>query len=186
MQNADLTSYTEPELIREIISGDERAFEQLYKNYSQKIYRNLRRLTKDESLSEELLQEVFVKIWEKRDKLDPEKSVLSFLYRVSGNLVVDFYRKSNRDRKTMEGLLTVATEIIGGPIDEMISREDDSMLYKAISSLPPQRRKIFMLCKIEGRSYEEVGGLLGISPSTISDHIVKAMKAVRNKYFEKK
>jgi len=66
----------------------------------------------------------------------------------------------------------------------MISRENHDLLQRAIENLPPQRKKIFALCKIEGKSYEEVSCELGISTSTIRDHIVKANKAVKLYFYQ--
>jgi len=179
MPRVNLNYCTEAELVEKIASGDERAFEQLYRIYNPKVYYYLRKLTNDNDLAEELLQQVFMKVWEKRSMLNAQKLFMCYLYRMSENLVTDFYRKARRDKKAMEALLLVASELIAGPIETIISKEDDGLLQQAINKLPPQRMKIFVLCKFEGKSYEEVGALLGISTSTISDHIVKATKSIK-------
>lgn len=179
MPRVDLNYCTEPELVEKTASGDERAFEKLYKIYNPIIYYYLRKMTRDTDLAEELLQQVFVKIWEKRSKLEADKIFTCYLYRIADNLVSDYHRKVRRDKKAMETLLGVASEIIAGPVERMISKEEDGRLQEAIRKLPPQRMNIFILCKFDGKSYEEVSNLLGISTSTISDHIVKATKSIK-------
>jgi len=182
MPRVDLNYFTETELVKKVAAGNEQAFEQLYRIYNPKVYYYLRKLTKDNDLAEELVQQVFMKVWEKRGRLNPDKAFVSYLYRMSENLVMDFHRKTRRDKKAMEALLLVASELIAGPVEAIISKEDDGLLQQAINKLPPQRMKIFMLCKFEGKSYEEVSALLGISTSTISDHIVKATKSIKTSF----
>jgi RNA polymerase sigma-70 factor (family 1) len=172
-------NYTDAELTALLKQGDEQAFERLYQKYSQRIYTNLKRLVKDDELAQELLQDLFVKIWGKRFELTYETSFRSYLYRISENLVRDFFRKAARDKKLMEHLVTTASELYQDLETDYIHKENNALLYKAIETLPPQRRKIFTLCKIEGKSYDEVSLLMGISNSTINDHIVKATKAIR-------
>lgn len=173
------SKYTDQELAGLLTQGDEPAFAELYKIYSPRIYSNLKRLTKDEELAKELLQEVFFKVWEKREALNVEVSFQAYLYRISENMVRDFFRKASRDKKLMEHLVSAASEFYSTVEDLYISKENQGLFQKAIDELPPQRKKIFTLCKIEGKSYEEVSALLGVSTSTINDHIVKATKAIR-------
>lgn len=173
------SEFTDQELAGLLRQGDEPAFAELYKIYSPRIYSNLKRLTKDDELAKELLQEVFFKVWEKRDALNVEISFQAYLYKVSENMVRDFFRRASRDKKLMEHLVNAASEFYSTVEDLYISKENQSLFQRAIDELPPQRKKIFKLCKIEGKSYEEVSALLGVSTSTINDHIVKATKAIR-------
>lgn len=178
----DYNVSTDQELSSLLRHGDERAFAQLYMQYSQRIYTNLKRLLKDEDLAQELLQEVFVRIWDKRETLNFETSFRSYLYRISENLVNDFFRKASKDKKMMEHLVLAASELYIDNEELYINKESNMLLHKAIETLSPQRRKIFTLCKIEGKSYSEVSEMMGVSTSTINDHIVKATKSIRT-YF---
>lgn len=181
----DVNSYsnsTETELISLLKDGDRVVFAYMYQLYSQKIYSNLKRLLKDEEIAQEFLQDVFLKIWDKRAELAIHTSFHSYLYRIAENLVKDYFRKALRDKKLMEHLVVAASELYMDIEEMYIGKEDQTLLNKAIETLPPQRRKIFILCKLEGKSYDEVGQLLGISNSTINDHIVRATKTIRT-YF---
>src|SRR6187402_3621953 len=140
-------------------------------------------MVKSESTTEEILQDVFIKIWSNRDSIDLDKSFRSYLFRIAENKVYDFFRKATRDKKIRAQLFAVATEEYEH-IETMIHKKENALLLKnAIDSLSPQRQQIFRLIKLDNKSYEEVSRLLGISVSTISDHIVKANKAIREFIF---
>ena len=130
-------------------------------------------------MAQEILQEVFLKVWDHRKHIDPEKSFRSYLFKIAENKAYDFFRKAARDHKLRQLLLAAATESYDHIESIMINKENSQLLQQAIEALPPQRQQVFRLCKLEGKSYEEVSRLLGISTSTISDHIVKASRAVR-------
>lgn len=174
-----LSPLAEKDLLSRLQSGDEFAFEQLYRTYSLQIFKRLLRLVKQEEIAQELLQDVFLRIWEKRASIDPDKLFRPFLYRIAQNLVTDLFRRAAYDRKLLDHLVNATTELYN-PIEDSTNLTDGAaILQQAIDSLPPQRRKIYTLCKLEGKSYEEVSLLLGISTSTISDHIVKGTKSLK-------
>ncbi|WP_316791115.1 RNA polymerase sigma factor [Pedobacter frigoris] len=172
---------TDRELTVQLKQGDRIAFEQLYLIYSPRIYKKILQLVKNVALAEELLQDVFVKIWEKRELIDTEKSFKSFLYRIAQNLVTDLFRRAALDRKMMQTFIAESTELYS-PFDEAEESYSKAILEKAMSTLPPQRKRVYTLIKIEGKSYEEVSALLGISVSTVNDHVVKATKTLKG-YF---
>lgn len=173
----------EKELLYRLKQGDEPAFEKLYQAYSSRLFGNLYKMVKSEEVAQEILQDVFLKIWRYRATIDPEKSFRSFLFRIAENNVYDFFRKAARDKKLEAQLLAVATEHYEHIEELLLKKENSALLNKAITSLPPQRQQIFRLIKLEEKSYEEVSQMLGISVSTISDHIVKAGKSVREYLF---
>lgn len=174
----DYSSYTDRQLTGLLQQGDEYAFKQLYLLYSPRIYKKILQLVKQTSVAEELLQDVFVRIWEKKEQIDLEKSFPSFLYRIAHNLVTDLFRRLALDRKMMESFIAESTELYS-PFEEDDENESKLILQKALDTLPAQRKKIYVLIKIEGKSYEEVGSLLGISTSTVNDHVVKATKTLK-------
>ncbi|HEY8387177.1 MAG TPA: sigma-70 family RNA polymerase sigma factor, partial [Parasegetibacter sp.] len=90
--------YNEKELLFLLNKGDEQAFEQLYHSYSPRIFGNLVKLLKSEDIAEELLQDVFIKIWQRRSGIDPEQSFRSYLFRIAENSVYDFFRRTARDK----------------------------------------------------------------------------------------
>lgn len=169
----------EKHLLQRLRGDDQLAYSLIYRHYIDPIYRRLLYLVKSEEIAEELTQDVFMRIWDKRAFIDPEKSFRSFLYSIAQNLVTDFYRRLAVDRKLQQHLIHTATECYN-PIDlHYQDQADRDLLNQAINSLPVQRRKVYSLVKLEGKSYEEVGELLGISSSTIRDHVVKGTKSIK-------
>jgi len=173
----------EKEWLIRLKSGDENAFKQLYQLYSGRIYGNLLKLVKKEEIAQELLQDVFLKAWMRRGMIDQEKSFRSYLFRIAENMVTDFFRKAAVDRKLRSWLISRATDISFSTEHILHYKDSDTLLKRAIQQLPPQRRQVFILCKIEGQSYKDVSRQLGISPSTISDHIVKASHSIKKFFF---
>ena len=174
----------ERDILLELVDGDEHAFEKIYKLYSPRLFGRLLKLVKEDSQAREILQEVFLIIWEHRKSIDPEKSFRSFIFKIAENKVYDFFRKAARDKNRQSQLIALATD--NHTFIEAFTTGDENLaiLQKAIEALPPQRQQVFRLCKLEGKSYKEVSELLEISASTISDHIVKGTKSIRD-YFEK-
>ena len=174
----------ERDLLMALRQGDERAFEKIYQLYSLRLFGKLMNLVKSEAQAKDILQEVFLKLWEHRQSIDLEKSFRSYLFKITENKVYDFFRQAARDKIKEQQLVHSST--IDYSFIEYCKTSKDHLqtLTKAIDELPPQRKQIFSLCKLEGKSYKEVSDLLNISVSTISDHIVKGTKSIR-KYFEK-
>jgi len=169
----------EKEILLRMLRGDELAFEKIYRLYSPGLYGKLLKLLKSVPQTEEILQDVFLKVWEYRGSIDPEKSFRAFLFKIAENKAYDFFRKVARDKKMEAELIALSTKDYLA-LEEFVAGDEKSVLLEtAIHKLPPQRQQVFRLCKLEGKSYREVSELLGISLSTISDHIVKATKSVR-------
>ncbi len=172
----------ERQLLLNLRDGDAKAFENLYFTYSPGLYRNILKMVKSTEVAEELLQDLFQRIWEKRSELDADKSFKSFLYTIAKHLVYDFFRQQTK-RRDVEAYLIAASSELYQHVDEALAyKELESQLTAAIDQLPPQRKLVYTLCKIEGKSYEDASLLLGISVSTISDHIVKATKFLKARY----
>lgn len=159
--------------------GEQRAFIYFYDRFKLPIYRKMLKMIRIEPLAEELTQDVFVRIWDKRALIDPEQSFKSYLYRIAQHILYDFYRKVARDERLQDEIRQVVTDT-HNPTDEwLFLKETQHILDQAISSLPEQQRQIYTLCKIEGKSYKEVALELGISVNTISTHMTRASKKIQ-------
>ena len=171
---------SEKELLVKLKAGDKSAFEQIYRLYSNRLFGNLVKLLQSETEAQEILQEVFLKIWQNRAQIDPEKSFRSYLFKIAENKVFDFFRKAALQKRVQHQLLH-HSDIETTMVDRMLlDKENEQLLAKAIDQLPPQRKQVFVMVKLQGKTYKEVGDHLGISVSTISDHIVKATKSIRD------
>lgn len=162
-------------------AGDQLAFDYFYRKYRVQLYANILKLTKSPDLASELLQEVFVKIWQKRELVDVTKSFRAYIYTVAHNAVYDFFRRAARQQKLQEQLLRAyETARTYNPVEEeMDYRESLQLLEEGIAQLPPKCRHVYQLCKLEGKSYDEVAHALGISTATVNNHIVKATRILK-------
>ena len=177
------STYSDYELLSLLKQGDERAFDHFYQLYSLPIYRKLLKMIKVDILAEELMQDVFVRLWDKRHLIEPGQSFKSYLYLIAQNLVHDFYRKVAREERLQSEIKAFSTELYLHTEERLFLKETKEILDKAINQLPAQQKLVFNLCKIEGKSYEEVSDALGISTSTINGHIVKATKNIKEYMF---
>lgn len=171
--------YNEEELLRGLRLGSEDAFTILYKHYSVPLYHNILSLVKDENAAEELVQDVFSKIWKHKAKIDIEKSFAAYLFVTARNRVYDFFQQLNRDQTLQRRVMTIASEGYDHIERALFAKENADLLRRAMDTLPPQRRRAFELCKIEGLTYRQASEEMGISLSTIKDHMVNALDSIR-------
>lgn len=165
----------EKELLIRLRAGDKNAFEQLYHTYKERLAANLFNLLKSWDEVEEKLQELFVRIWENRQQIDTEKPFQAYLYRIAINLVNDYFRNLAKDKKLADQLWMHLSELYE-PDFLLAQIKTDEELMRIIEQLPPQRKNVFKLCKLEGKTYAEVSRMLCISQAAVNDHITKANK----------
>lgn len=179
-----IPSEYEKELLSQVREGDVKAFEHIYNVYAGKLYGSIVRMVKSGAIAEEILQDIFQRIWEHRAGIDLSKSFKSYLFTIARNLVYDYFNHTSRD-KLVEQYLSDKEKSSAGFMHQLEQKESELLLERAVHQLPPQRKLVYTLCKIEGRSYEDVSKVLGISVSTISDHIVKATKSIKAYYLSR-
>jgi RNA polymerase sigma factor (sigma-70 family) len=176
-----LTIFDEKDLLLRLRDGDYTAFEIIYSNLKIKIAQRLMRLLNSRDLVEDVLQELFIRLWNNRKGIDAEKPIEAYLYRIAINLVNDYYREISRDKKLAEELWCRFPDLYN-PFEEISQVNADSELFRSINRLPEQRKKVFLLCKLDKKSYAEVSKLLQISEAAVNDHITKANRFLRENY----
>ena len=172
------------ELIVRLQQSQVTAFDALYWKYHEPVFRNILKFTKDTIAAEDILQEVFTRLWEKRLTIKADQSVAGWLFVVSFNLSVNHTRKKLREQTAHKKIFAVAPENDGMPTGNQLYEEQYRLMKQAIDQLSPQKRKIVTLCKIEGKTYEEAAGELNISRNTVKEHLSAAMVNL-NEYVRK-
>lgn len=175
------TPNDEKELLFRLREGDYGAFTALYHRYKDRVATNLFALLKDDMLVEDTLQELFFRVWERRASIDPRQPIRGYLFTVAANLAHDHFRKLARDQRLADAFLQTVLAHQQHP-DTPYRQELDEVLYCVIDQLPPQRKRVFLLCKFESKSYQEVSQLLGISVDAVKDHITKANRFLKTHY----
>lgn len=170
-------------LISLIVSGDKVAFEGLFKAHFKRLHAYAFGLIGDESTAEEMVQLVFIRLWERRQYLKIHTSFKSFIYRSVHNESINFL-KSRRIRTNhqnqMAGALTQSL-YVESPLAKMELAELTKNLRQAISELPEQCGLIFCLSRFEDLKYREIADQLGISIKTVEAQMTKAMKILKKK-----
>lgn len=172
------------QLVERLCRHDKSAFDTLYRNYHPAVYRNIFRVTKNADIAEDILQEVFVRLWEKRMQFDPKQSISNWLFVISFNLSIDYCRKKLREQTMYKELLFSDAPEKNAPDAHYIVEDQYNLLEQAINQLPPQRRKVVKLCKLERKTYEEAAAELQISRNTVKEHLSAAMISM-NEYVRK-
>lgn len=166
-------------LLARLHNNDERAFNKLYSTCFRPIYRRVFSLVKDEAIADELVQDLFLKLWQNREDIDPQQSFEAYLFTIAQHLVYDHFRRIAKNKRLVARLLLNATDYYLHSDILLETKESRELLQKAIDQLSPQRREVFTRCKIEGKTYEETGLELGISVPTVNSHMTQSMKLVR-------
>lgn len=172
--------YNEKKILWEKLKdGDLDAFNFVYKTYAPKVYIRLIKLVKDRTIAEELLQDVFIRIWRNRSKIDVSRGFVSFINHIADNLAIDLFRKIQRDKKLQIEIWASAVDLYYHTEEYIISKEAKQILENAINSLSPRKKEILILNKIHNKSYKEIADDLNISISTVSNQLVSAIKDIK-------
>jgi len=171
-------------LVERLHENEVAAFDTLYWKYHEVVYRNILKLVKETVVAEDILQEVFIKLWEKRQEIKASQSVAGWLFVISFNLSVNYSRKKLREQTFHQKLLSLDPGEETGVDRKALQEVQYHLLEQAIAELSPQRRRIVTLCKLEGKTYEEVANELNISRNTVKEHLSAAMVKL-NDYIQK-
>lgn len=175
----------EKKLLRLIAGGNQIAFKQVYDRYYVRIFHFAKKYLRSEHLAEEAVQDVFLKLWEKREKLVHVEDFSPWLFRLSRNYLLNILTRASNENRIKEEIKKTLNDTSEHEDTPLIEKERTDLLWELISMLPSQRRQIFTLCHLEEKSYEETARMMGISKSTVNDHMVKAMKYLKNNFSKK-
>ena len=172
--------HTEKELLTQVSAGDESAFQALFAGYYEQLYHYIFGFIKSKQVSEELVIDVFLKIWLGRDIIPQIHNFNAFLFRVAHNKSVDFLRSVARDPKFQDLLWENIQLANNAPADSSILvQEYEDKLREAVSLLPPQRKKVYQLSREQDMTHDQIAAQLNLSKHTINNHIVEAQRFIR-------
>jgi RNA polymerase sigma-70 factor (ECF subfamily) len=174
---------------REIKRGNEKAFYMLYTLLFSNLVRYIQQIVKDIFLAEDIVQEVFIKLWDERNKIHIVGSLQSYLYKMSHNLSINklqhFATAKNKVNRTIseeEWQFIKDTYQIDSYVIENIEKEDtDVIIRQVIASLPEKCREVFILSRYENLDNNEIAQRLNISVNTVRSHIYQALEIIRQK-----
>ncbi len=173
---------TDIELIARVRDSNVEAFRILFARYQPIVFRQALLRTREVDLSHDVVQETFLRIWERRTSLKPHLSFLAYAFRISENLVRDIMRQ-RRTRRRLEDSVPPPTLSVGDDPAEAFQLVALQEKLNAVinQNLPERCRLIFTLSRFEGKSNQEIADLLGISVKTVENQITHALKVLRKK-----
>ncbi|MET7001425.1 RNA polymerase sigma factor [Chitinophaga defluvii] len=174
------SQYQLKEWFEKISEGDAHCFRQLYDHYRHKIFYLALKLTKSNTISEEILQEVCYNLWNSRSQLAGVENPEAYIYTITHNLISRHFKKAAKELQLRDNLLRQQQEYDYETADSIQLNESNALLNKAILQLPPKRRQIYQLSRIQGLNHEQIAAQLNISVSTVSNQLGEALKFIRH------
>lgn len=169
----------EKETLHLVATGNRAAFNSLLQAYWNKVYTLSLTYLRSAEDAQEVTQDVFLKVWQSRNQLAAILNFNGWIFVLTRNEILSALRKK-KVRPIISAEPGEKEEDTILPDHPLLYKEASAMIATAINALPPTRKKVFMLSRIEGKSYEEIATLLQISRNGVKDHIVKALHFLRN------
>ncbi len=174
-------SLSEKELAVALHGGNVIIFEQVFRDYYERLCNYANTMVNDMDEAEEIVQSTFLALWEKRSGIDIHTSVKSYLYQAVHNTCLNRI-KHNRVKQTHSEYYRYTADVaMGSGSDLLIGKELEGQINDAIDSLPPQCQAVFRLSRFENLTYAEISEQLNVSVKTVENHMGKALRILREK-----
>jgi RNA polymerase sigma-70 factor (ECF subfamily) len=165
-------------LINNIKNGTEKAFTEVYQQYHVKLYRYFLKKTKSDEMATELVQITFVKLWRFKHTLSENLTLDTQIFNIARTSLIDLIRQKNIRNNRFISLESNMDKYLYNHSNSAFELTD--YFNNAIKSLPPVRKKVFILSRLQGLSYKEIARQLSISVHTVEDHIGKAIRHIKS------
>ena len=174
--------HTEKQLIEKLREGDSFAFEVLFYKYRNKVKGFAIKLVPAQVDPEEIVQEVFVRVWLKKELVDPEKDFQAYLFSIAKNLVLDHLKSAVNRKLYFVGEHLYQDLLIDDDPENSFRDLAEDNLQKLIRQIPERRREIFCLSRFDGLSYKQIAERLNISENTVDSQIRNALAFLRKEF----
>jgi RNA polymerase sigma-70 factor (ECF subfamily) len=166
-----------------IRAGETGLLAELFERHHRPVYGFFYRMTSSRELSEDLVQEVFLRILRYRDTYQPKTSFAAWMYGIARNAMIDNMRKRRAESSLDDSMPEVPTR--DQPVDErMRAQQETEMIQRALSSLPADKREVLILARYQDLRYEEIGRILGCEANAVKQRVFRAVKALGDRYAE--
>ncbi|GAB3358892.1 RNA polymerase sigma-70 factor [Arachidicoccus ginsenosidivorans] len=153
-------------------------FTELFREYEQRLFVFVLRILRSEVMAQDIVQEVFLKLWSIKSRIADIENINAFLYKLAENKVYDHLRHAAVEKKAREELWHRIQNSIQDHSQTLIDREYNAIIETAIDRLPPQRKAVYHLSKREGKRHAQIAEALKISPNTVKNHLSEAFKQI--------
>lgn len=167
------------ELVERLQKGDVEAFDLIYEKYSMNLYSFGLKYLRSKEESEELVQSVFLKLWENYKSLNKDLSFKSYLFTIAYNDICKLFRKRNYRQKFIDETLHENYHSSSGMEESIDYKSVMDLVQQIINKLPVRQKSIFLKSRQEGKSTKEIAEEIGLSPGTVDNYISEALKFIR-------
>ncbi|WP_163707253.1 RNA polymerase sigma factor [Mangrovibacterium lignilyticum] len=177
-------SRSEKELVDGLKQGDKKAFQSLFDQYAKRIFVFAKGYLKSNEEAEEVVQDVFIKVWNVREAINTELSFKSYLFKITFNRIREFFVKQSRENYYKHEILDYAIEFDNRTEESIDYKSLLDLVEKYIDQLPPRQKEIILLSKKKGIPSKEIAVLLDISSRTVEKHLSEALKQLKKELTE--
>jgi RNA polymerase sigma-70 factor (ECF subfamily) len=172
-------SYEDSTLISMLADDSEFAFQVIFERYHPTIYKVSMLYVKSPTIAEEIVQDIFLKLWFQRKNLAEIRSLESWLFILTKNLTLNYLKKISHEWSARQKWVSESQLSENTADYKLISGEYDKLVQQAIDHLPSQQQKVYELAKNQGLTYKDISSQLNISPLTVKTHLARAMASIR-------
>ncbi|MFL9484356.1 RNA polymerase sigma factor [Chitinophagaceae bacterium LWZ2-11] len=171
--------HNEKKILEEAASGSKEAFETLFRLHKDKLYSFLLKLTHDEAAAEDCVQEMFLKLWLQKESLSEIEKFDSYLFKMAQNYSFNAFKRMAHETLIISELQKNDATSTSTPLENLSFQELRRKLAMAIEKLSPQQKAVYLLSREKGLNHAEIAAQLGISPSTVNNHMTKALAFIK-------
>jgi len=172
-------TYTDRELLQQVANGDISAFRQLFDGYKLRLFAFVLHMTHSRVDAEEIVQDVFAKLWESRLQLTAVEYPGKYIYTIARNKTLNHLTRLARDRRLLQQVWANVSQSDNPTEDILQAQESQRLINEAISRLSLQQQRIFQLSRDQGLTHDEIASRLGLSKSRVKNVLVEALKQIR-------
>jgi RNA polymerase sigma-70 factor (ECF subfamily) len=166
--------------VARLIEGDERAFDEIFRAWYAPLVRAAETMLRERAIAEEIVQEVMLELWRRREQLDPGGSAQAYLFQAMRNRALNHLRHLQVQRRTAPRLAVDEARAATAP-SRLVAQEIDVALRAALDTLTPRCREVFELSRVHGLKYGEIAEQLGVSVKAVEAQMGKALRTLRER-----
>ena len=178
--NPDEIKYEESKLISLLAEGSEYAFQLIYDRHRKRIYQTALRYLKSPVIAQDVVQDVFLKLWYHRESLHPNQAIEGWLYSVAKNNLLNRIKKIANEWNAMKDIAYIKDPFFNNTEIKLEESQHKELLAQAISRLSDQQQTVWKLSRYDMHTYAEIGEKLGISPLTVKTHMARALASIKD------
>ncbi len=167
------------DLLYEIKEGHKEAFKKLYDFYKEDVFRFILKMTKSNVFAEDILQQVFIKIWENKEDINPDLNFSAYIKKITFHFTLNFLKRASCDERLRHQIMKGMNSCASDALERLENRDILNLYHEAVNCLPKQKKLIYDLSKREELTYEEIATHTQLSKNTVRNHMAEAIRMIK-------